>query len=98
MREEDLSTGEVLTIAESHAMMRYLAVSRGCADHWYPSDIRKRAKVDEYLDQHHNFLRQGCGTYCFKKLFGPIITGRNYEDKELDFHIVALRRSLTLME
>ena len=76
LREEDLRTGEVLVLSESHAMMRYLARSRGCADHWYPADIRKRSKVDEYLDQHHNFLRQGVGTYCFKKLFGPLITGK----------------------
>lgn len=50
MIEEDLRTGEMLTMSESHAMMRYLARSRGVADHWYPADLRKRAKVDEYLD------------------------------------------------
>jgi len=50
MREEDSRTGEVLTMSESHSMMRYLARSRGVADHWYPADLRKRAKVDEYLD------------------------------------------------
>ena len=43
-------------------------------------------------------MRQGVGTYCFKKLFGPIITGRSYSDKELEVNIVTLRRSLTLLE
>ena len=57
MQEVDERTGEVLTISESHAMMRYLARSRRVADHWYPADLRKRCKVDEYLDQHHSFLR-----------------------------------------
>ena len=97
LHEENLNTGEVLTMSESHAMMRYLAVSRGCADHWYPADLRERAKVNEYLDQHHNFLRQGVGTYGFKKFFAPV-TGRSYTDKELDIHVVAIRRSLTLLE
>ena len=49
--------GNVFTLSQSHAILRYLAQSRGVADHWYPSDPEKRAKVDEYLDLHHTFLR-----------------------------------------
>ncbi len=75
MQEIDENTGETLTMSESHAILRYLARSRGLADHWYPRDLRQRAIVDQYLDEHHNFLRQGVGAYCFKKLFAPHITG-----------------------
>ena len=81
--------------------MRYLAVSRGVADHWYPTDLRKRGKVDMYLDQHHSFLRQGVGVYAFKKYLAPSITGHSdqtYADDELDFHKAILERSLAMLE
>lgn len=74
MQEENLQTGEVFVLSESHAILRYLAVSRGCPDHWFPRDLRKQAAMNEYLDQHHNLLRQGVGVYAFKKLFAPLIT------------------------
>ncbi|KAI4372235.1 hypothetical protein MLD38_010491 [Melastoma candidum] len=45
---------------ESHAILIYLAgVFPGVADHWYPSDLFKRAKVQSVLDWHHRNLRQG---------------------------------------
>ena len=75
MQEINEQTGEVFTLSESHAILRYLAVSRGVPDHWYPADLRKRAIVNFYLDEHHQFLRYGVGDYTFKKLFAPFITG-----------------------
>ena len=54
--------------------MKYLHNTRGTPDHWYPhNDLRKRAKVDEYLDWHHNGLRLGCGGYFFRKYASPFI-------------------------
>ena len=51
MQEVDPETGEtVFALSESHSIMRYLQDSRGCADHWYPRDLKKRALVDMYLD------------------------------------------------
>ena len=98
MQEIDERTGEVFTMSESHAIMRYLADSRGLPDHWYPKDLKKRALVDMYLDQHHSYLRQGVGSYIFKKLFSPTMGGRVYKDNELDFHRIMLKRSLRLIE
>jgi hypothetical protein len=37
--------------------------------------LKKRAKVDEYLDWHHNGLRLGAGGYFFRKYVSPI-TGK----------------------
>ena len=31
-------------LGESHAILRYLATSRDVADHWYPTDPKKRAR------------------------------------------------------
>jgi len=78
--------------------MRYLADSRGLADHWYPKNLRKRALVDMYLDQHHTYLRMGVGSYVFRKLFSAGMTGRVYKDSELDFNKIMLKRTLRLIE
>ena len=40
MQEVDKVTGETFTMGESHAILRYLADSRACPDHWYPRDLR----------------------------------------------------------
>lgn len=68
--EIDNQTKEEWMLFESHAIMRYLATTRaGIPDHWYPKDIVKRSKVDQYLDWHHSFLRQGVGFQIYKRLF-----------------------------
>ena len=99
LQEIDEATGQVrLTLSESHAILRYLATTRGCPDHWYPADLRRRAVVNHYLDEHHNFLRQGVGQYAFKKLFAPLVTGQTYTEEALDLHRDLLARGLMLME
>ena len=61
MQEIDAKTGQaLLNLGESHTIMRYLALTNNAGD-WYPTDLRKRAKVDEYLDMHHSSLRAGLG-------------------------------------
>ena len=99
LQELDPVTNKVVfQMGESHAILRYLADSRKVADHWYPADLKKRAAVDMYLDQHHSYLRQGVGGFIFKKLFSPGMTGRVFQDHELDFHRIMLKRSLRLIE
>ena len=98
MQEVDKATGEVFTMGESHAILRYLADSRSCPDHWYPRDLRKRAEVDMYLDQHHTYLRMGVGGLIFKSIFSPQMFGKSYTDRELEFHRIMLKRSLRLLE
>ncbi|XP_075508186.1 glutathione S-transferase T1-like [Primulina tabacum] len=44
---------------ESHAILIYVASAfPGVADHWYPADVQKRAKIHSVLDWHHSNLRQ----------------------------------------
>ncbi|KAL0393529.1 UNVERIFIED_CONTAM: Glutathione S-transferase T1 [Sesamum latifolium] len=51
---------------ESHAILIYLASAfPGVADHWYPADVRKRAKIHSVLDWHHSNLRRGSVGYIF---------------------------------
>ena len=67
-----------LNLYESHTILRYLHQTRPdkMPDSLYPTkDLRKRAKIDEYLDWHHNGLRLGAGGYLFRKYVSPL-TGK----------------------
>ena len=46
--------------------MTYLVDKYHLPDHWYPKDLQKRAKVDEYLHWHPNNLRRGGGVFMLK--------------------------------
>jgi len=98
MVEVDLETGEQFILTESCTILRYLVASRGLADHWYPKDLRQRAKVDNYFDWHHNNLRQGAGGLIFRKLFLPMISGKVVPKEALEFNEFYLVKSLKIME
>jgi len=55
---------EDFLLGESHAIMRYICDSRGL-DKYYPKDMKKRAKVNEYLDSHHSDMRATLTGYIF---------------------------------
>jgi len=77
--------------------LRYLADSRKVADHWYPKDLHKRAQIDQYLDWHHNFLRQGCAGYLYRKNMAPLL-GKTYTTEELDVFLQLTIRSIKQLE
>ncbi|KAL3645699.1 Glutathione S-transferase theta-1 [Castilleja foliolosa] len=57
---------------ESHAILIYLAsIFPGVADHWYPADLFKRAKIQSVLDWHHLNLRLGAAKYVFNSTLAP---------------------------
>ena len=64
----DTETG--LQLAESHAIIRYLAARYPAhAGQWYPQSCPVgRAKIDEYLDYHHLNTRR-CANLIFNTLF-----------------------------
>ncbi|KAL8170648.1 hypothetical protein V2J09_022452 [Rumex salicifolius] len=58
---------------ESHAILTYIAsASPGVADHWYPADLQKRAKLHSLLDWHHTNLRRGAMGYLLHTVLAPI--------------------------
>ncbi|KAJ8430852.1 hypothetical protein Cgig2_003782 [Carnegiea gigantea] len=59
---------------ESHAILIYLACSfPGVADHWYPADVSKRAKIHSVLDWHHSNLRRGAMLYVINTTLAPAL-------------------------
>ncbi|KAF8380260.1 hypothetical protein HHK36_027744 [Tetracentron sinense] len=59
---------------ESHAILIYLACAfPGVADHWYPADLSKRAKIHSVLDWHHSNLRRGAATFVLNTVLAPAL-------------------------
>ncbi|NXX94456.1 GSTT1 transferase, partial [Centropus bengalensis] len=58
----------------SIAILLYLARKFKTPDHWYPSDLQKRARVDEYLSWQHITIRaKGSKVFLFKVLM-PLLS------------------------
>ncbi|KAA0044835.1 hypothetical protein IC582_016983 [Cucumis melo] len=58
---------------ESHAILIYLSCAfPGVADHWYPSDLFRRAKIHSVLDWHHSNLRSGAAPLIFNTVLAPL--------------------------
>ncbi|KAF5206488.1 Glutathione s-transferase [Thalictrum thalictroides] len=57
---------------ESHAILSYLSCAfPGVADHWYPADLFKRAKINSVLDWHHSNLRHGAAKFIQNTVLAP---------------------------
>ncbi|XP_027569979.1 glutathione S-transferase theta-1-like isoform X2 [Pipra filicauda] len=86
------------TLAESIAILLYLAQKFKTPDHWYPSDLQKRARVDEYLSwQHANIRAKGSKVFLSKVLL-PILTGQPLSAEKLEFLIEDLNVVLKQFE
>lgn len=64
--------GENFKLAESIAILRYLAREFDVPDHWYPRHSRQRARVDEYLEWQHANTRLHCAEYVRYVWRGPL--------------------------
>jgi len=57
-----------LTLHESNAILRYLCQKHGLTN-WYPSDLRHRARVDQWLDWNQSRLSPAVIDIVFNTLF-----------------------------
>ena len=82
-------TDNDLCLAESHAILKYLAQKYKVAEEWYPrQDIAKQAKVNEFLDFHHQNTRK-CAYLVFHVVFAKALKkGDPTFNKEFTFKVV----------
>nr|XP_056715521.1 glutathione S-transferase theta-1-like [Euleptes europaea] len=86
------------TLAESIAILLYLARKFKTPDHWYPSDLQKRARVDEYLSWQHMATRL-CGTKVFLiKALAPLYLDEPLPAAKLDAALEDLNGVVKLFE
>uniref|UniRef100_A0A8C3TCL5 glutathione transferase n=1 Tax=Chelydra serpentina TaxID=8475 RepID=A0A8C3TCL5_CHESE len=88
----------VFTLAESTAILLYLSRKYNTPDHWYPSDIQKRARVDEYLSWHHTNIRTNAPKTLWIKVLIPLFTGQKLPPEKLQEVMDELAISLKQFE
>lgn len=70
-------------LAESAAIYRYLASKYNVPEHWYPrADLKKQARVDEYLNWHHVNTRMNA-MMTFRHQFINTIRGKPVKHDEV---------------
>ncbi|XP_036434571.1 glutathione S-transferase theta-1a [Colossoma macropomum] len=85
-------------LTESTAILQYLVGKYSTPDHWYPVDLQKRARVDEYLSwQHTNMRTHGSKVFWFRGVL-PAVTGAPVPKEKMDSAVEDLNMSLKLFE
>ncbi|KAJ8285763.1 hypothetical protein GJAV_G00030660 [Gymnothorax javanicus] len=85
-------------LTESIAILKYLAQKFKTPDHWYPTDLQKRARVNEYLSWQHTAMRlHGSKVFWFRAMV-PLITGAEVPKEKMDSAMEDLNTSLMLFE
>jgi len=90
--EDDFKLSECMTI------LKYLAGKYKAADHWYPADLKVRARVDELLDWLHTGLRPVGIDVFFDMIFTPMMSGKPIDEVKLAKDLERFDSTLTLIE
>ncbi|XP_006640322.1 glutathione S-transferase theta-1-like isoform X1 [Lepisosteus oculatus] len=98
LRKVPVMKDDAFILAESIAILSYLAQKFNMPDHWYPCDLQKRARVNEYLSWQHIAIRMQGSKYFWFKLMVPIITGEEVPKEKMDSLLEDLNMSLKLFE
>ncbi|XP_072355276.1 glutathione S-transferase theta-1-like [Scyliorhinus torazame] len=86
------------TLGESVAILKYLACKYPTPDHWYPADLQKRARVDEYLSWQHMTIRyHGSRIFMLRGLL-PTLTGQPIPKDRMDEALEDLQKSMQTFE
>ncbi|KAF7239791.1 Glutathione S-transferase theta-1, partial [Varanus komodoensis] len=89
---------ETFILTEGIAILLYLSRKYNTPDHWYPSDLKKRAKVDEYLSWHQSNIRANAPKTMWIKVLIPLFTGQPLPPEKLQEVMEGLATSLKQLE
>uniref|UniRef100_A0A2M4AN13 glutathione transferase n=1 Tax=Anopheles triannulatus TaxID=58253 RepID=A0A2M4AN13_9DIPT len=87
-----------IKLAESVAIVRYLAREYQLAEHWYPTDSRRQARVDEYLEWQHHNTRAAGSTYFQYVWLRPRMMGSKVDPKRAEQYKSQLDSCLDFIE
>ncbi|XP_067406372.1 glutathione S-transferase theta-1-like [Emydura macquarii macquarii] len=86
------------TLAESPAILAYLSQKYKTLDHWFPLDMKKRARVDEYLSWQHSSIRPNGFKIFWLKVVFPLFMDQAAPEDKLQEALEALAISLKQLE
>jgi len=87
-----------LIINESIPMSKYIIQKFELADHWYPKDLKKRAKVDEYLHWQHFNTRLIAATLFRNMLIIPAAKGKKTDPAIIEKNKKAVTEMVSQLE
>ncbi|XP_072043682.1 glutathione S-transferase theta-1-like [Amphiura filiformis] len=85
-------------LTESVAILKYLCDKYNVPDHWYPKDLERRAKVDEYMGWQHINTRMNCAKVFVYEVLLPKATGSEMDPGKLSTAIGEMEETLTNLE
>ncbi|GAB0091828.1 glutathione S-transferase theta-1 [Sergentomyia squamirostris] len=85
-------------LAESIAILRYLATKSSLIVRWYPGGARTRARVDEYLEWHHLNVRGTLANYFSEAWLQPLLTKQAAKPEKLAVLRAKMIKSLDVLE
>ncbi|CAL8343670.1 unnamed protein product [Lota lota] len=91
-----VDNGFVLT--ESVAILKYLVTKYSIPEHWYPSQLERRAKVDEYISWHHTNTRPHSAKVFLMEVLFPRMTGSAVDGVRLERALAELKETLDKLE
>ncbi|XP_048859955.1 glutathione S-transferase theta-1a [Brienomyrus brachyistius] len=85
-------------LTESVAILQYMVEMFSTPDHWYPADVQKRARVNEYLSWQHTAMRSHAAKVFWFRCLVPIITGAEVPKEKMDSALEDLSSTLNMFE
>uniref|UniRef100_A0A8C6T1W9 glutathione transferase n=1 Tax=Neogobius melanostomus TaxID=47308 RepID=A0A8C6T1W9_9GOBI len=85
-------------MGESIPMMEYMAEKFNTPDHWFPKDLQKRARVNEYLSWQHLGIRMHGSKMFWMKLMAPVVFKLEVPEDKMAGAMEDLNSSLDLLE
>lgn len=85
-------------LAESVAIMIYLADKFHTPDHWFPADLQKRARVNEYLSWQHTSIRMHAAKIIWFKILIPEVLVAEVPKEKMENAVENLNGALQLFQ
>ncbi|XP_043924605.1 glutathione S-transferase theta-1-like [Protopterus annectens] len=86
------------TLAESVAILLYLSRKYKTPDHWYPLQLQKVARVDEFLSWQHTSIRTDADNLFWLKVVIPLILKKDCPAEKIDAAVETLNETLKQFE
>ncbi|XP_054852755.1 glutathione S-transferase theta-1-like [Eublepharis macularius] len=86
------------TLEESTAILLYLSRKYNTPSHWYPPDMKKRGRVDEYLAWQLSTIRPSASKILWLKVVIPLFLGQQIPPEKLQDAIEDLTNSMRKLE
>ncbi|CAL1603679.1 unnamed protein product [Knipowitschia caucasica] len=85
-------------LTESTAILEYMVHKNGGPDHWFPSNLQSRARINEYLSWQHTSLRSTCSKVFLLRTVFPMMMGCEAPPEKMDPAVQDMNDSLSLLE